>query len=856
MPTITRLGDTYGTEITAGLNSDKGSWVELSSSTPHDAAALIVSIGNGTINTRVLVDIGIDVGTEEEPDIRALVEDIPHGVVNQSTHNGIAVPVPVSVLAGSKLYARASSASTGGTITRRLTVHLVEGVRPASCWTLGVDEPNVRGTSIDCGASPNTKSAWVEVTDDIPQDINYAIVIVTRQLAASPGSVDYALDLGIGAAGEEAVVVDNLPFSACSAPLGGDTAWNPLVFPMPVSWAAGDRLAVRAAASTSDAAARIVDVVVLGISEFVPFPAPTPDAGPGGEGCRQIFCGRTTGGDLDPGSTRVSPTHPFWTWQAAEQQGQVWLSHAWVRYLGVKLETAPGVGNTLTFTLYKNGVATSLSFTITGTDTEGGLEACIELFDGDDFILQRDAASSTTVPSGDTWITTVIDGVEPYVSGYGMATGASNVAPFFWRSAPFGHLGFGLSIATDAEQIVPIRGSLTCYHVRLGSAMPAGDTTYTFRLVKNGVIQDGTNGTPDTRRTIAAGQSMARWEGDLVCRPFDRLRVECVPAPVSGPAAAASMGVGTRFEAEVDGYSIIAAAPLAYLPHTAGDLTRYTLPANIKNEAALDTVEADAEVYNLSPWTMTIRGLWFRCLSVFGTRSARTIDYRLNGSSTGTPAATGRTAGRDADTQLDIDSGAAWNLRYYQSLAAAIAETLKVSTIMRANSDFTVCLPVETPASLTVRKVVTGDPSSESFSIEVGGGLTPASLSLVGGQSQVYSDVTPGTYSVSETPPTGWVTPSISVSNGSPADAITVGEGEAVIVTITNTREAGDEEETPPTPDTGECLNAPPQLACWHEDGPPKLACVDEDQTPTAACFNEHDPDATEIGLAHEDVQP
>ncbi len=96
------------------------------------------------------------------------------------------------------------------------------------------------------------------------------------------------------------------------------------------------------------------------------------------------------------------------------------------------------------------------------------------------------------------------------------------------------------------------------------------------------------------------------------------------------------------------------------------------------------------------------------------------------------------------------------------------------------------------PGSITVSKLTDppGDPTAYAFT--AGGGLVPSTFTLRDGESQVFDPIAPGTYSLSEAVPPGTGV-TVDVSNDSPLEAITVAEGEAVTVTITNrppTREA------------------------------------------------------------------
>jgi hypothetical protein len=89
--------------------------------------------------------------------------------------------------------------------------------------------------------------------------------------------------------------------------------------------------------------------------------------------------------------------------------------------------------------------------------------------------------------------------------------------------------------------------------------------------------------------------------------------------------------------------------------------------------------------------------------------------------------------------------------------------------------------------SITVIKQTTPIPGgSTTFAFGTTGSLSPATFTLQDGQSQLFSGLSAGTYGVTEAALAGWTT-SYSVSDGSPHDAIALGLGEAVTVTVTNT---------------------------------------------------------------------
>jgi hypothetical protein len=91
--------------------------------------------------------------------------------------------------------------------------------------------------------------------------------------------------------------------------------------------------------------------------------------------------------------------------------------------------------------------------------------------------------------------------------------------------------------------------------------------------------------------------------------------------------------------------------------------------------------------------------------------------------------------------------------------------------------------------TLIVEKITSPSGSAQEFEFSAPG-QSPDTFTLQDGEQQVFADIPVGTYSVEETEPDGWTQTDVTVSNGSPVDAIEVGDGETVTVTFTNTENA------------------------------------------------------------------
>jgi hypothetical protein len=103
----------------------------------------------------------------------------------------------------------------------------------------GEDAAASTGTSITCGVA-NTKGAWVGLEAATEQDVSWALV---RLVDPSAGTHDYLVDIGVGAAAAEQVVIPNVPLCFRS---GGA---EPHGFLVPVSIPAGSRVAARGQSS-------------------------------------------------------------------------------------------------------------------------------------------------------------------------------------------------------------------------------------------------------------------------------------------------------------------------------------------------------------------------------------------------------------------------------------------------------------------------------------------------------------------------------------------------------------------------------------------------------------------------------
>lgn len=257
---------TLGTAVTAGAANAKGSYAEITASTPHAAARMLVHIWDTDVtsagNDDYLVDIAT--GAVESPTI--IFADLLVSVV-QTQFGHAAYDFPCDVAIGTRLSARVQCTRLSKVV--HVSVVLMTGTTtPRTVTTYGANAADSGGVEVDGGGAANTKGAWVELTASSAATEALIVAVGNDATALGLSTVrvsgrDYFVDVGTGAALSETVVLANLHFQAESVAV--PTPHHSGILPFSV--AAGTRIAVRAqyngATTTPD---RLIDVVLYGVS--------------------------------------------------------------------------------------------------------------------------------------------------------------------------------------------------------------------------------------------------------------------------------------------------------------------------------------------------------------------------------------------------------------------------------------------------------------------------------------------------------------------------------------------------------------------------------------------------------------
>jgi hypothetical protein len=255
---------TVGITVTAHASANtKGSWIELIASTAFAGCVnVIVHTYDGTA-CDYLIDIGIgDAGSEI-----TLMNNILFSASN--TPWAYSYPVfPVNIPAGTRVSARVQC-DAGGKYIYASGMLIANGgfTFPGNLSvsdTYGATVADSGGISVDPGGSANTKGAWSEITSGISRSAKGIMLGVGDN--SDPVRAGYPwwnIDVGIGAAGSEQVIVSDFMINAHST----QGCFRPKCSPfLPIMLPAGTRIAVRGQTNVTVEADRIFDAVIYTFS--------------------------------------------------------------------------------------------------------------------------------------------------------------------------------------------------------------------------------------------------------------------------------------------------------------------------------------------------------------------------------------------------------------------------------------------------------------------------------------------------------------------------------------------------------------------------------------------------------------
>lgn len=241
-----------------GASHAKGSYTALIASTAYPTAWVLVSIPRGGAND-YLLDIAVGaVGVEQ-----VVIPNLPYSCNSSSSNTGSTFLFPLHIPAGTRIAARGqNSSASNNTLPIQVTclAPMLGGERGlGKVEDCGAVTASSVGTSVDPGGTANTKGAWAPLIAATTIPYRWVCVSIghTNVLGAN---TSWTVDIGIGAASSEVVVVPDLAVYGGSV---GDA--NPAVgLCFPLSIPAGTRIAARAQCSVNTASERLLEVVLHG----------------------------------------------------------------------------------------------------------------------------------------------------------------------------------------------------------------------------------------------------------------------------------------------------------------------------------------------------------------------------------------------------------------------------------------------------------------------------------------------------------------------------------------------------------------------------------------------------------------
>lgn len=240
---------------------------------------------------------------------------------------------------------------------------------------------------------------------------------------------------------------------------------------------------------------------------------------------------------------------------------------------------------TVAFTVMKNGVDTGLTLTLNSSTQSAESTTAVSFVAGDTITLKRvfvGTAPKLFVYSLE-WEPTAAD-----VSVYGWGNSGSDLSANQMDGVFCGGQGWSASGESQID-LLAIAGTLTALRMNLATA-PGGVTSRTFTIYKNGVAQDGSGGTVDTRLTISGTSTTGSVSFSLSLVAGDRLAVFHTVSGV--PAASKGSGTAAFTSAVANSWNICGDLGTTAISSAA---TNYHIPMGDGGTTGSSATESDVE---------------------------------------------------------------------------------------------------------------------------------------------------------------------------------------------------------------------------------------------------------------------
>lgn len=202
------------TATAGGVAHMKGAWTEVISATtePYTMVSLCIDspTGSNTIDTSALLDIGVGAALSEV----VVVPNLPVGYI--SVGNNIVYRFPLYISKGSRVAIRTQAAVALQTVGVVFVFGQLpdKGPSPSRVVAMGVSTATSQGVAVSVPGATNTKGSWTEIIAATAEPFAGLLIGMQGASDTALGNHDCLLDIGIGAAGSEVVILPDMAFRA------------------------------------------------------------------------------------------------------------------------------------------------------------------------------------------------------------------------------------------------------------------------------------------------------------------------------------------------------------------------------------------------------------------------------------------------------------------------------------------------------------------------------------------------------------------------------------------------------------------------------------------------------------------
>lgn len=255
------LATSGGTVVTSNASANtKGTWTELLAATAYEANSFYIFLRGSTGSYDVMYDIGIGAAASEQ----VVVPNLTFTAIALRVAAGVYIPLRVPK--GSRISIRGQISSGSSQTCALFTIYLIatsllNGEGFSRAVNMGANTADSGGTSVDPGGTINTKGSYSQLSAATVIEIGWLVICITGQANTATTTNVGLVDIAIGGAGSEQVIIANLAYcvdAAIDSP-------EPQYYGFPVSIPKGSRVAARAQCSTNDATDRLIDINLIGL---------------------------------------------------------------------------------------------------------------------------------------------------------------------------------------------------------------------------------------------------------------------------------------------------------------------------------------------------------------------------------------------------------------------------------------------------------------------------------------------------------------------------------------------------------------------------------------------------------------